>query len=166
MKEELEQNKQKKPIGLFGKMIIIGLAGGIIWSALAVVLHYFNFAEVAPKTFLLRPWLQTEWTDNWEGHLLSIFLSGIISLIPAIIYYSLLKKINSMWVGVGYGIVLWGLLFLLLQPLLPLTVPITELSADTIVTTLCIFILYGTFIGYSISYDYHDMEIRKSRQKA
>lgn len=151
---------------LIARAMIIALVGGIIWSAFFVFLYYFNFTEVAPKTFLLRPWLQTEWTDLWQGHLLAIFLSGVISILPAMLYYILFKKINSMWVGAGYGIFLWCITFFLLNPLLSVAKPVTELSMDTIITTLCIFILYGTFIGYSISYDYLDMKMDVEKENA
>lgn len=151
---------------LIARSIIIALVGGTIWSAFFVFLYYFSFTEVAPKTFLLRPWLQTEWTDHWQGHLLSIFLSGMISIIPAMLYYILLKKIHSMWMGAGYGIILWCIVFLLLNPLLTTVKPILNLSIDTIITTLCVFILYGTFIGYSISFDYLEMKIKTENEKS
>ncbi len=144
---------------LIARAIIIAVAGGIIWSAFFAFLYFFKFTEVAPKTFLLRPWLQAAWTDHWQGHLLSICLSGVISILPALLYYILFKKINSMWAGTGYGIFLWCIVFFLVNPLLDAAKPVAELSIDTTVTTLCIFILYGTFIGYSISYDYLDTKI-------
>lgn len=57
-----------------------------------------------------------------------------------------------------YGIVLWVILFYILQPIFPNIPSLHELDKDTIITTLCLFIVYGTFIGYSISYDYHEYQ--------
>lgn len=165
MKDNSVENVQAQRASIFGKIIVIGFIGGVVWSALLAGLYYFNFSEVAPKSFLLRPWLQNNWTDGLWGHLLSIILSGIISLIPTFIYYIALKKVYSMWVGIGFGIVLWGLIFLVLQPIIPLTKPISVLSTDTIVTTICILGLYGLFIGYSIAFDYHDMNVRAKKKK-
>lgn len=166
MTEQHDEKEMHSSGLLIARAIIIALAGGIIWSAFFAFLYYFNFSEVAPKTFLLRPWLQAEWTDRWQGHLLSIFLSGLISILPAMFYYILFKKINSMWVGAWYGVLLWCTVFFLLNPLLAVAKPVTELSMDTIITTLCIFILYGTFIGYSISYDYLDMKMDMEKGNA
>lgn len=165
MAENAEWNDTLKPINVFTKTLLAGATGGILWSILSVILYYFNFTEVAPKSFLLRPWFITAWADQWQGHLLSIILSGILSLIPAIIYYLLFRKFNTMWIGAAYGIGLWIVLFYMLQPLFPRTVPVTELSQETVVTTLCLFILYGVFIGYSISFDYHEMKIKQNQKK-
>lgn len=77
-----------------------------------------------------------------------------------------IEKIHSMWVGAGYGIILWCIVFLLLNPLLTPVKPILNLSIDTIITTLCVFILYGTFIGYSISFDYLEMKIKTENEKS
>ncbi len=46
--------------------------------------------------------------------------------------------------------------FYLLQPVFPNIPPLTDLNMYTIVSTICLYILYGTFVGYSISYDYND----------
>lgn len=165
MKDKSVENLQGQGASIFGKIALIGFIGGIIWSALLVVLYYFNFSEVAPKSILLRPWIQTMWSDGWQGHLLSIFLSGVISLFPTFIYYITLKKVYSMWVGIVYGIVLWGIIFFILQPFIPLTKSISVLNTETIVTTICVLGLYGLFIGYSIAFDYHDMNVRAKKKK-
>ena len=148
-----------------GRALIMGVVGGLIWSFFLAVSYYFNFTEIAPKTFLLKPWIQAGWTDRLAGHIVAVVIASIISLLPAVIYYSLFRKINSVWMGVGYGVLLWGIIFFLLQPLLPYTRPMIDLPVETWVTTVCIFILYGLFTGYSISYDYHEMKIRKIRQE-
>ncbi|PAV29092.1 hypothetical protein CIL05_14050 [Virgibacillus profundi] len=166
MKEEkqLEQNKRENPMTLLTRALITGLIGGMFWSLFGIFMYYFNFSEVAPKTFLLRSWLRTEWTSGWLGDLVSIVLVGVLSLLTALIYYGLFKKVNSMWMGVAFGIILWGIVFYLLQPIF-LTIPtLIELNKNTIVSTICLFILYGTFIGYSISYDYHDTKLKEKEQ--
>lgn len=133
-----------------------GFIGGIGFSLLGSIMYYFNFMEVAPKFFLLTSWISAGWTDTWLGILFTVIFAGIVSLLVAFIYYGLLKKIKYIWGGVIYGIVLWAITFLLLDPLFTNTPSIMDLTVDTWVTTICLFILYGTFIGYSISYDYSD----------
>ncbi|MCM3738758.1 YqhR family membrane protein [Oceanobacillus luteolus] len=150
---------------LFVRALVIGLVGGFIWSALLAVSYYFNFSGISPKTYLLKPWVQEGWVDRFSGHVIAIIIASILSLVPAVIYHMIFRKIDSMWVGVGYGIVLWTIVFFLLQPIFPYTKRMLELDANTWITTLCVFILYGLFVGYSISYDYHEMQIRSLEQK-
>lgn len=156
--DEMDKNQ------LFPRAVIIGLVGGLLLGVFLWIGFHFNFTEIAPKTYLLKPWVDAGWVDRFFGHVVAILITCVVSLIPTVIYYSLLQKINSMWVGVGYGILLWGILFFLLQPMIPRTRSMMELSADTWVTTICTFILYGLFVGYSISYDYHEKEIRLRKE--
>lgn len=166
VKQLSSKTKEQKPSAfLFGKMITTGFIGGIIWSAFAVVIYLFNFSEVAPYTYLLQPWLQASWIDKWQGHGLSIILSGILSLIPSTIYYIIFKRINSMWIGVVYGFFWWIVLFFCIQPLFNVTMSVFELESKTIVATIAVFVLYGTFIGYTISYNDYDLKIKEQTQK-
>ncbi|WP_099158481.1 YqhR family membrane protein [Virgibacillus ndiopensis] len=162
---QLEQNKREKPMTLVTRSLITGFIGGLLWSLLGFVMYYFSFSEVAPKTFLLRSWLVAEWTDSWLGNVVSILMVGVLSILTAFIYYGLFKKINSMWMASAFGIVLWFIVFYVAQPIFINVPQLTELSANTIISTLCLFILYGTFIGYSISYDYHDTILTEERKQ-
>ncbi len=165
MKNTQNESIRKLSRKLFGQAIFIGWIGGILWSACFAVAYYFNFTEIAPKTYFLKPWFHKEWTDQFSGHLISILIAGILSLIPAIFYFVTLKRIHSVWVGVGFGIVLWAIVFFLLQPMLTYTKPMYELRHETWVTSICIFILYGVFVGYSIAYNYHETVIRMLKRK-
>lgn len=149
---------------IFCRTLLTGFIGGLIWSTLAVMMYHFNFAEVDPKKFILRAWKDVDWTNGWLGDLVSILVLSILSIIVALIYYFLFKKIFSIWMGVFYGITLWMIIFFLIQPLFPNTKQILELNVDTIISTICLFILYGTFVGYSISYDYHDTYVLEKKK--
>lgn len=138
------------------RSLLTGFIGGLIWSSLGVLMYYFNFSEVNPKKFILRPWKSVEWTSGWLGDIVTIILLAILSIVVAVIYYTLFKKIYSIWIGVIYGTMIWIIIFFLVQPLFPSTKQLAELSNETIISTICLFILYGAFIGYSISYDYYD----------
>ncbi|HLR62430.1 MAG TPA: YqhR family membrane protein [Lentibacillus sp.] len=154
--QRLEQNKQEEPVSILSRSLLTGFIGGLLGGFFGVVLYYFNFSEVAPKSYLLRSWLTASWIDGWLGTVLSILMIGVISLLTAFIYFILFKKVNSLWMGVAYGIVLWFVVFYIIQPIFPNIPPLGDLNANTIVSTICLYILYGTFIGYSISYDYTD----------
>ncbi|MDC3414418.1 YqhR family membrane protein [Aquibacillus sp. 3ASR75-11] len=166
-KEKLEQNQNQneKPMSAFVKAIVTGVIGGLLWSFLGAVTHYFNFSSVSPATFLIRSWLQTKWSDGWLGELLAIIALGLISILIAILYYALLRKMKGIWPSIVFGVVLWFLVFYLLQPIFPNIKSMTKLTSDTVVTTVCLFILYGTFIGYSISYEYYD-SIKQNEPKS
>lgn len=145
--------------GILSKALLTGFIGGILWSSFGVVMYYFKFSEVEPKTFLLRSWVTAGWTNDWLGDVLSILMAGIVSLLTALLYYALFKKINTMWVGILYGVILWGIIFYILHPLFSHVPKIIDLQWETIVSTICLFILYGGFIGYSISFDYHNKKV-------
>ncbi|SEQ20033.1 Uncharacterized membrane protein YagU, involved in acid resistance, DUF1440 family [Virgibacillus subterraneus] len=165
MKEgkNLEQNKQERPMSLMSRSLITGFVGGLIASSFGAIMYYLSFSEVAPKSYLIRSWITADWTDGWLGNMLSILMVGVLSLLTAFIYYGIFKKIDSLWMGVGYGIILWVIVFYIVQPIFPNIPNLMDLNRYTIVSTLCLFILYGTFIGYSISYDYADT-IRKEEE--
>lgn len=154
--QQLEQNKQETPMTILARSLLTGFIGGLLWSTFGTVLYYFNFSEVAPKSFVLSSWFHAEWIDTWLGNVVTIFLIGLLSLLTALIYFGLFKKINSIWVGVAYGFLLWVLIYYIMNPIFSTVPKVADLNMNTIVTTICVFILYGTFIGYSISYDYHD----------
>ncbi|WP_404453378.1 YqhR family membrane protein [Oceanobacillus kapialis] len=167
--KQLEQNKREEPLSLLSRSAITGFVGGAFWGLLATILAYFNFTEVEPKSFVLRSWTTAAWTNGWLGTVITILILGGLSVIVAFIYHLFMRKINSMWMGVAYGAILWGVVFFVLQPIFTNIKPIQDLELETIVTTVCIFVLYGTFIGYSLSYDYHDKvmkEKNKQTQKA
>lgn len=161
--KNLEQNKQERPMSLMSRSLITGFVGGLIASSFGVIMYYLSFSEVAPKSYLIRSWITADWTDGWLGNMLSILMVGVLSLLTAFIYYGIFKKIDSLWMGVGYGIILWVIVFYIVQPIFPNIPNLMDLNRYTIVSTLCLFILYGTFIGYSISYDYADT-IRKEEE--
>lgn len=161
--EKFEQNRQEKSYSLLARSLLTGFIGGLIWSTFGIIMYYFNFTDVGPTSFILRSWLNAKWTSEWLGDVISIVLIGIISIVVALIYYGLLKRMRSMWIGALFGIVLWGMVFYILQPIFPNIAPLNEFDKNTIISTLCLFIIYGTFIGYSISYDYHDMMIRGNK---
>ncbi|MEW9677509.1 YqhR family membrane protein [Lentibacillus sp. L22] len=153
-------SQQVKPVSILPRSLFTGFIGGLIWSICGVLLYYFNFAEVSPKTFELRSWLKTEWTDSWLGDVISILGAGILSILAAFIYYGLFKRIRPWWFGAVYGIILWVIIFYVLHPIFGDVPSLAEMNMHTIVSTVCLFILYGTFIGYSISYDYYDTVVK------
>ncbi|RYG74667.1 hypothetical protein EU245_00315 [Lentibacillus lipolyticus] len=154
--KRLEQNKREEPLSLLSRSLITGFVGGLLFGFLGIVLYFFNFSEVTPKSYLLRSWITADWTNSWLGNMLTVVMTGLLSMAVAFVYHIFFKKIETFLMGAAYGIVLWGIVFYLLQPIFPNIPPLADFNANTIVSTICLYILYGTFIGYSISYDYND----------
>lgn len=162
-----EQNKKEhtqsdKPMSFISMVIITGLFGGILWSAIGLLAYLFSFTEVHPRV-ILEPWTIGEWKKGWLGTVISLAIIGVISIGVAFVYYAVLKKFKSIWIGIGYGAALFLLVFIVLNPIFPSIKPFGELGRNTIITTVCLYILYGVFIGYSISYEESEQE--NSRKK-
>ncbi|WP_245780780.1 YqhR family membrane protein [Gracilibacillus orientalis] len=148
------RKNQHDEISLIPKTISIGIFGGLIWATVAAVAGYFSFTKVTPKSFVLRSWLQTKWSDQWLGEVISICIISLLSIGLALLYYVVLKKFPGILPGIMTGIVLWFIIFWLFEPIFTNIPPFYELDSDTVVTTVCLFILYSVFIGYSISFAY------------
>lgn len=170
MAEKKHDTQQEDSSTLLGRSLLTGFIGGILASLIGIFMYKFNFIEVSAKSYVLRSWTTARWTDTWLGELVTILIIGVLSIGVALVYYGLLKKINSIWMGIVYGLILWGIVFCVLHPIFPNVPNVTELEWKTIVSSVCLYIVYGTFIGYSISFDYHDSvisaAIKKDEKKA
>ena len=136
-----------------------GLFGGLFWGTIGWIASYLNFTEIRPNV-ILEPWALGQWKHEWLGTLISIILISICSVVAAFIYYAALKKFKGFWFGMGYGLVLFAVVFFLLNPLFPGIKPFLDLNRDTIITSICIYIVYGIFIGYSINYEYQNNKVQ------
>lgn len=161
--KKLEQNQREKPMSFITLVIVTGLIGGIFWSGLGYLAYVFNLTSIRPNV-ILEPWTIGDWKEGWLGTVISIVMIGGISVVPALIYYAFLRKFPSIWVGAGFGIVLFLIVFFVLNPIFPGINSFKELERNTIITSICFYILYGVFVGYSISYE--ETEIKyKERMK-
>lgn len=155
MTNNKENNRYHSKSMLISNTLIIGLVGGALGSFLGMVAYYFNFMDFSPK-FILTSWSNQGWVKAWQGFLLTLILFGIISIVIAFLYYFLLKKVKSMVAFMLFGVVCWLLFILAFSPVFRDLPSLAKMSGDSIITSICLFILYGVFIGYSISYDYHE----------
>ncbi|MTH52369.1 hypothetical protein GKZ89_03045 [Bacillus mangrovi] len=155
------------PASILGRVALCGFAGGLFWSAMGFIAFYFKLTEISPN-MILQPVSAGGWKDGMWGSAASLLIISFLSIGAAFVYYALLKKFHSIWAGILYGIGLWAAVFFLAVPLFPVLKSAAELSSDTTVTVLCLYILYGTFIGYSISYDYQEImkEVKSKNSKS
>ena len=150
-----------KSMSFLAMVFWTGLFGGVFWGTIGYIASFFNFSEVGPN-IILEPWSLGDWKNGWIGTVVSIMLMGVFSIFAAFVYYAVLRKFKGLWVGIGYGLVLFLLVFFILNPLFPGIKPFSDLSKDTIITSICLYIVYGTFIGYSINYVF---ELNKVQEK-
>ncbi|MBB5325246.1 hypothetical protein HNQ34_002346 [Anoxybacillus tepidamans] len=160
--EQLEQNKREQPMSLWMKAIITGFFGGVFWSLVGYLAHFFHFTELSPN-MILFPWNIGDWKYGKAGNYLAIFLIGLLSIIVALLYYVLFRKMQSMWIGIVYGVALWVIVFYVLNPFLPSLRSVSQLERNTVITTICLYILYGLFIGYSISFETQESEHQQTK---
>jgi hypothetical protein len=160
----LEQNQSEKPLSFLATVMVTGFIGGVFWSGIAYICYLFSFTKIEPN-IIFEPWAVGNWKEKWIGIVLSILAYGIISIGVALAYYILLRKTKSMWIGVGYGLALFLVVFLILTPLFPSIKSFTSIDIYTLITTACIYILYGVFIGYSISYEENELRHHEEKEK-
>lgn len=151
--EELEQNNKEEQMSFAVKVALIGLFGGLIWSLVGYFAFFFKFIRVGPALALM-PFVVGDWKDTYIGQLVGIAMIAVLSIGVAYLYRALLRKVHQLWVGVAFGLVLWFLVFWLFNPFFPGLKEIQNLDSNTIITSLCLYALYGAFIGYSVSYEY------------
>ncbi|MGE7764559.1 YqhR family membrane protein [Peribacillus sp. NPDC096540] len=158
---EKGQNQPENEILLINNVLAIGFVGGLIASFAGIIAHYVNFMEFSPK-FILTSWSNMAWIDRWLGTMMTMLVFGILSVGIALIYYGLFRKMKSTLTGVFFGAVCWVMLIFVLKPMFSDLPTFSKMSSNSILTSICISILYGLFIGYSISYD-HQEYIRQKR---
>ncbi|MBM7650448.1 putative permease [Bacillus ectoiniformans] len=165
MDEKQSKNNSKDSDFSTKSVAMIGLYGGLFFAGFAEFAWFFHFIELNPNQ-ILKPLQQPMLEKGWLRIVAALAAYAIISLGIALLYYALFRKRKSMWAGILFGFVLWILLFLAFNPLLPRLPHWRKMETDTLVTTLSLFILYGLFIGYSISYAYElARENTKKQQK-
>lgn len=150
-KQEKEKHKRRY-------LYSIGFFGGLFASMIAYVVHFLNFIPFGPAVILqmLPLYTVTPWMRGPAGHFIGMLVISFFSIGFAFLYYVLLRKLETAWVGIGYGLALWVILFLGLNQVIPGVKTVGALGLNTNITLICIFIIYGLFVGYSISYEYKE----------
>lgn len=141
------------------RAIVIGFCGGLIWSSLLSLLYYFNMIEVNPVVLVKLIVGDIPWTHTIYAHGLVILSMAFLSIIAAVIYYACLKSIESWLGGLLYGIFIWSVLFILSPLIIKKFEYFGQHDISSHISIICVCLLYGLFIGYSISYDYQSLKL-------
>jgi hypothetical protein len=157
--KKLQQNQKEEPMSPAARTAITGLFGGIFWSLLGYLCYLFSFSKIPPNV-VLDPWAIGDWKDGTLGQFMAIFILGLLSILVAFGYFASLRKYNKLWIGLLFGLVLWGVVFFVLNPIFPSMGPVKDFDLNTLVTTLCLFVLYGVFVGYSIAFEAAELSMQ------
>ncbi|MVP00178.1 YqhR family membrane protein [Paenibacillus lutrae] len=151
---------EEKKTNRFFFAMNIGFFAGVLWGGIKIVEFYFHFTSVIPS-FLAEPFYRTDFLLTWQGLLIGWLFFVLFSVIASCIYMLLLSKIKGPWVGIGYGIVWWCLLYLAIGPWTGMMGWLYYSEWNTIITDFCLFLLWGLFIGYSIAFEFTQENSRK-----
>lgn len=154
----------KQQQSLARKVIEIGLFGGLFWGGIWYFLHIFSFTVAGPNYFLL-PFAFGGWKEGMWGNIVGIICMAILSILVAFLYLVAFKKFEGVVPGILYGVGLWMILFLAIGSFAPVIKSAMEMPRETVITTICIFILYGVFIAYSVAFEANNVNEGEGEEK-
>ncbi len=126
--------------------ISIGIWGAVIWSIVGYFVYWLNLAKISPA-HISKGLIDTKLLFHWQGILLSLFILIGISILFSLIYVFLFSRIYTPWIGIILGGVIWYILL-----------GWRRLDINTIASTISLFILYGAFVGYTLSVEFSSLE--------
>jgi hypothetical protein len=139
---------------------MIGLWAGLIWGAVRFIQFYFQFTKV-PVYFLIKPWGTKTFLKSYYGSLTGWLAFIVLSMVAAFIYTAFFRKVKGPWLGLAYGVAWWALLFVWIGPWTGMTSGLGRLEWTSIITDFCLFLIWGLFIGFSISFEFTDERQRE-----
>lgn len=146
-----EEGEKRTSPSVFGAYI--GFFAGVIWGAVRILEYYFGLTDLVPG-FLVEYFFKHQFlTTKWGGVVGWAFFT-LFSVAAGMLYALLLRKAKGPWIGLLYGHLWWIVLYLLIGPVTDMMPWVQKLGWKTIVTDLCLFALWGLFIGYSIAVEY------------
>ncbi|MFB7815611.1 YqhR family membrane protein [Paenibacillus chitinolyticus] len=140
--------------------LYLGFFAGIIWGAVKIIEYIFKFTRVIPA-FLAEPFYRHDFLLTWQGTLVGWLFFIVFSIQASFIYMFLFGKVRGPWMGVGYGIAWWCLLYLVIGPWTGMMGSMYFSDWNTILTDFCLFLVWGLFIGYSTAFEFTEEHSRK-----
>ncbi|MEI7024684.1 YqhR family membrane protein [Paenibacillus sp. y28] len=151
-KNRKETTKSTNP-WLFGAEV--GFFAGLVWGLLKWAEAYLKFTTIS-IAFMLKPFLSLSFLESGWGQALGLGAFTLFSIGAALLYTLLLRKAPGPWLGILYGILWWGVLYLIAGPAMGMMERLDNLDLNTITSDFCLFLVWGLFIGYSISFEFTD----------
>lgn len=141
----------------------LGFYAGFFWGAIRWIFYTLHFSSVLPG-FLLEPFFKHSFLQSTAGQVAGWLSFIVLSIIASLVYVYLFRKAKGPWPGIVYGIVWWVVLFIVLEPFLHLTLPVKHLTWNTNISEICLFLLWGLFIGYTIAQEFTDEKLREPQK--
>ncbi|WP_028610422.1 YqhR family membrane protein [Paenibacillus harenae] len=138
----------------------IGFFAGLIWGTVRWIFYTMKFTTVIPG-FAADPFFRKAFLKTYWGIAFGIGAFVLISIIAALLYAALFRRLRGPWPGIAYGLAWWALIFIAAGPPLGMTERVTILGWNTLYSEICVFLLWGVFIGYSIAFEFTDEASRE-----
>jgi hypothetical protein len=151
---EKENDTSKLNRFIFKKALVVGLWGGIFWTLVWMFLHNFHMISAHPFIIWDKLFLGLFTFNHWYMKIIGIVLNSVLSMVLSSVYFVCFKKVKHWIMGIGYGIILWAIGALLIPIVLFNNDAFFHYKVEKHVGLLSLLILYGLFIGYTISFDY------------
>nr|WP_238357517.1 YqhR family membrane protein [Cohnella zeiphila] len=140
----------------------IGFFAGIFWGLARWFAVSLNFTKV-PQAFLVDAWVKRSTLHSAGWHWIGLLLFVVMSVVAAMLYWLLLGRLHGPWPGLFFGAAWWAMLFLVVGPPTGTTEPVRTLGWNSIFTELCLYLIWGLFIGYSYAFEFHDESAREPK---
>ncbi|CAH8771593.1 YqhR family membrane protein [Paenibacillus dendritiformis] len=157
---ERQTRMQQKRTNPFSFGVLTGFFAGLIWGGLHWLGYIFSFTIIVPG-FLVEPFYKHAYLTTVDGQLLGLVAFIVFSILAALLYVLVLRKVPGPWAGVVYGLVWWVILFVIPGPLLGLVPPVRQTTWNTIWTESCTMLLWGLFIGYTVATEFNEERERE-----
>lgn len=146
------------------RSLLTGFIGGVFWCSVTLIASYFKIIDISPKMYLQLILSNKKWLTKWYGTVFTIIIFGVFSIVIAYVYHVLFKKIERLIVGVLFGMGISVVVLFILPHLFNDAPYLLTMSKRSMTASICLFILYGTFIGYSISFDYKQIMMQTEKK--
>ncbi|WP_019639146.1 YqhR family membrane protein [Paenibacillus fonticola] len=161
-----QRQKQDKPTktNVWGFALQLGFFAGFIWGGVKGLMYFINLTVIVPG-YLAEPFFKTHFLKSQPGYYVGWLFFILFSILAALLYTLLFRKLKGPAPGLLYGIFWWAVIFIAAGPMLGITKRISALPVNTIISEFCLYLLWGLFIGYTTAVEYTD-ERKREPQKA
>lgn len=140
--------------------LYIGFFAGVIWGFFKIIAYYIGFTKVIPA-YIADPFFKRDYLTSWTGHLIGWGFFILFSILAAGLYMLLFHRVKGPWMGIVFGVAIWLLIFGWPGPWLGTSKYFTQLDLNSNVTEICLLIMWGLFIGYSIAFEFTEERVRE-----
>ncbi|WP_438351421.1 YqhR family membrane protein [Paenibacillus sp. FA6] len=141
----------------------LGFFAGLFWGTIHWIFYVFKFTKVIPA-YLAEPFFKHEFLKSGAGHLVGLLVFIAFSIAVSFIYVLLFRKMKGPWPGMLYGVFWWLIIFVVVGPIFDMVKPLSALTATTVISEFCLYLLWGLFIGYTIAMEFTDERMREPKK--